>query len=220
MLAVATVGAGPKLLLTHGLGDAAATWDPIVPGLAKRCAVTTWDLRGHGASPRPAEPRQYSQGLAIGDLEAVVERTGAPLHLVGHSLGGYLSLWLALHQPELVRSLTLIGSGPGFRDGRARRRWNAYVDEVAVRMDLPSGAARLAHQRDASVMQRLPDLDVPLLQIVGELDQPFLAGVDHVSRTVPGCRTVRGAGAGHHPQRSHPTRVVQQIEQLVHGTDG
>jgi pimeloyl-ACP methyl ester carboxylesterase len=215
---MATVGEGPKVLLTHGLGDSGATWDPIVPALAKRWSVTTWDLRGHGASPRPTEPRQYSQGLAIGDLEAIVGRLGPPVHLVGHSLGGYLSLWLALHHPELVRSLTLIASGPGFRDPGARRRWNAHVDDVASRMDLPPGAARLAHQRDGSVMARLGDLQVPLLQIVGELDQPFLAGVDHIARTLPGSRTVRVAAAGHHPQRTHPTLVVQQIEHLLRGS--
>jgi pimeloyl-ACP methyl ester carboxylesterase len=220
LLAVATVGSGPRLVLTHGLGDRAATWDPIVKPLSKRHALTTWDLRGHGASPRPAQPAQYSQGLALGDLELVVERAGAPVHLVGHSLGGYLSLVLALRRPELVRSLTLIASGPGFRDAGARRRWNAYVDEAAARMDLPAGAARLAHQRDGSVMRQLADLRPPLLQIVGERDRQFHAGVDHIARTVAGSRVVRAAGAGHHPQRSHPTLVVQQIEQLVAGAEG
>jgi pimeloyl-ACP methyl ester carboxylesterase len=82
-------------------------------------------------------------------------------------------------------------------------------------MDLPPGAARLAHQRDASVMQRLAELRPPLLQIVGERDRQFHAGVDHVARTVPGSRTIRAAGAGHHPQQTHPILVVQQIERLV-----
>jgi pimeloyl-ACP methyl ester carboxylesterase len=202
-------------VLTHGLGDGAGTWDPVVKPLAARHAVTTWDLRGHGASPRPAPPAQYSQGLALGDLEAVVQRTGAPVHLVGHSLGGYLSLCLALRRPDLVRSLTLIASGPGFRDAGARRRWNAYVDEAAARMGLPPSVARLAHQRDGAVMRELATLRPPLLQIVGERDRQFHAGVDHIARTVPGSRVVRAAGAGHHPQRSHPILVAQQIEQLV-----
>ena len=42
--------AGSAVVLSHGLGDDSSTWDGLVPSLAERHRVVSWDLRGHGAS--------------------------------------------------------------------------------------------------------------------------------------------------------------------------
>lgn len=216
-LHVEEAGDGPAIVLTHGLGDDAGTWSAVADLLRHSRRVVAWDLRGHGRSGAPASPDQYTREVAVADLVRIVDRVGAPVTLVGHSLGGYLSLILALRRPELVRALVLVSSGPGFRSERGRAEWNAYVDRVAEDMPISRHAARLGHQDDAWAIDHLAALRPPLLQIVGERDVRFHAGVAYLEGAVAGSRALTIAGAGHHPQRSHPAEVTAAIDRHLTG---
>jgi pimeloyl-ACP methyl ester carboxylesterase len=94
------------LVLVHGLRGAAANWTLLAPELARTRRVLALDLPGHGGSdPLPAAPSLAPYADRIGDL---VEREGlAGAHFVGHSLGGLISLRLAVRRPELVRGVVL-----------------------------------------------------------------------------------------------------------------
>ena len=205
-LHVEDAGDGPAIVLTHGLGDDARTWDAVADRLRRTHRVVAWDLRGHGRSDAPSSPDAYSREVAVADLAGIVDRVDAPVTLVGHSLGGYLSLFLALQHPELVGALVLVSSGPGFRSERSRAEWNAYVDRVAADMAIGRHAARLCHQHDAWAIDNVGALQPPLLQLVGERDVRFHAGVAHLERAVAGSRVLTIPDAGHHPQRLTPTR--------------
>lgn len=211
-LHVATTGTGPALVLTHGLGDTSATWDAVVPALAEHHEVTRWDLRGHGRSATPAGPAAYSRDLAVADLLRVVDGATPPVTLVGHSLGGYLSLIVALRHPDLVGRLVMVSSGPGFRRDDGRESWNRYVDRVARAMPIPPEAGRLCHQPDAWAIERLPSLRCPLVQVVGGEDHRFHDGVAYVQRVLPESVAATVDGAGHHPQNTHPDEVVAAID--------
>jgi pimeloyl-ACP methyl ester carboxylesterase len=214
-LHVETAGAGRSVVLSHGLGDTSATWNGVFAALRTTHRVTRWDLRGHGSSDRPDEAADYTRELAIADLIEMIGVTGAPAVLVGHSLGGYLSLALALRRPELVDGLVLVSSGPGFRDAAARDAWNRFIDESAPAMPISRPAAGLAYQHDSAVIDGLASLDCPLVQIVGERDVRFHAGVAHVERMIPASTTRRVAGAGHHVQRSHPDVVADAVRSIT-----
>jgi pimeloyl-ACP methyl ester carboxylesterase len=203
------------LVLSHGLGDDAHTWDQLVPLLDDALEVVTWDLRGHGDADRPELAAGYSSELAITDLFDEVARAGPPVHLVGHSLGGFLSLAVALRHPEVVSSLTLVASGPGYRDPDAREKWNRYVDRAVVAMPVPPEAAALCYQHSSEVIDGVADLEPPLLVIVGEKDTRFHPGTDYLGRTVPGCAVRYIAGAGHFPQRTHPAEVAALVLEHV-----
>lgn len=86
-LAYDVTGAGPNLVLVHGITESAASWAPLVGPLAEAHRVVTVDLRGHGASGRGGP---YDLGTMAADLRQVVEAAGAgdDAVLVGHSLGG------------------------------------------------------------------------------------------------------------------------------------
>jgi pimeloyl-ACP methyl ester carboxylesterase len=196
-----------RLVLTHGLGDDASTWDGVVgPLVDAGLTVVRWDLRGHGRSDAPDDPLAYSRELGIADLAGMVG--SEPAHLVGHSLGGHLSLALALRRPDLVHTLTLIASGPGFRDPAARARWDAEVHRVAARFPIPPAAAGLCLQPDSSVIDALPGLAPPLLQIVGGDDTRYHAGVAYTDSKVVDGTVATIAGAGHHPQQTHAAAVA------------
>jgi pimeloyl-ACP methyl ester carboxylesterase len=214
-------GEGAPVVLTHGLGDDSGTWAALVPLLPAGLMAVTWDLRGHGRSGAPTDADGYSMEQAVGDLLRIIDASSedGPAHLVGHSLGGYLSLVVALRRPDLVRSLTMVASGPGFRDADARAAWNRHVDTAVLRMPVPPAAAALAHQSSDEVMAGAGALVAPLLLVVGERDTRFHAGVDYLAKAVPGSTVHRVAGAGHHPQRAHAAEVARVLAAHLEGAE-
>jgi pimeloyl-ACP methyl ester carboxylesterase len=82
----------PTLLLTHGWGMNSAVWRYMRQHLADRYRLVMWDLPGLGKSRGPTRP-DYSLEKMAGDLEAVLEFCGpAPVVLLGHSIGGMITL--------------------------------------------------------------------------------------------------------------------------------
>jgi len=96
-----------RVLLVHSGGFTSRQWRKLAEALAPAYRVLAPDLLGYGESgPWPdGEPFHFRQDLAF--LESVIGEGGEPMHLVGHSYGGFLALQLAIRHPELVRSLAL-----------------------------------------------------------------------------------------------------------------
>ncbi len=118
-------GAGPTIVLLHGIGANRTLWDGVVPGLVPRFRVIAPDLRGHGETPAPAGS-EFSFAEHEGDVLAMLDAKAiASVHLVGMSGGALLALRLALDHPERFRSLILI-SGAAYCDNHTRAiatRW-------------------------------------------------------------------------------------------------
>jgi len=209
------------LLLTHGYCATSAMWRPNIDALIAKRTVITWDIRGHGRSSSPLESSRYSEELSIGDMAAILDELCVKKAVVGGlSLGGYLSLAFYLHHPEKVVALMLFDTGPGFKKNDARAQWNRMAEETAIGFEnkgleaLPDrpevriskhysaqGLARAARgilsQRDSRVIESLPEISVPTLIVVGELDTPFLAASDYMAKKVPNAIKVVIEGAGH-----------------------
>jgi pimeloyl-ACP methyl ester carboxylesterase len=92
-------------LLVHSGGFTSRQWRRLSDLLAPNYRVLAPDLLGYGASePWPdGKPFHYRQDLAF--LESLIAADGEPVHVIGHSYGGFLALQLALARPELVRSI-------------------------------------------------------------------------------------------------------------------
>ena len=201
---------------------------PNLAAAGARNQVVTWDIRGHGASEYPADPDRYSPAAALDDMTAILTELGIERAVLGgHSLGGYLSLDLALARPDLVAGLVLIDTGPGFRNDAARDEWNRRANKTAARLEeqglaalgssgelhagehrdasgLIHAARRTLTQHDSHVLDGLPRIDAPALVIVGADDAPFLAAADYMSAKIARARKVVIPAAGHAPNVSQP----------------
>jgi pimeloyl-ACP methyl ester carboxylesterase len=199
-------------VLIHGFGDSANTWNELAAELDVIGDVHRWDLPGHGA--RLADPAGLMhRDAAVAEIAGRTEMIGDRVVLVGHSLGGYLALALTIKHPQLVSSLTLVSSGPGFRDPDARARWNGYMDAVAAKNGLDATVARLGHQDDSWVIDNLPTITCPLLHILGGGDTRYRAGADYLQRVLPTSRIITIPEAGHHPHVSHASTVAAAMAQ-------
>jgi pimeloyl-ACP methyl ester carboxylesterase len=111
-IAYESFGDGPALLLIQGIGYARWSWDPIVPTLAERFRILSFDNRGIGESDVPPPP--YSARELADDGLAVLDDAGVDrAHVLGASLGGMAAQELAAAFPERVDKLVLACTTPG-----------------------------------------------------------------------------------------------------------
>jgi pimeloyl-ACP methyl ester carboxylesterase len=105
-------------LFVHGLGGSAHNWTDFAGVLRHRLAIEAIDLPGHGHSA-PARKNDYSLTAHAKVVIDHLEQSGrGPVHLVGNSMGGAVSVLVAAQRPDLVRTLTLIS--PAVPDNRIR----------------------------------------------------------------------------------------------------
>lgn len=100
-------GEGPAVLLVHGYGDTADGWRRVVPGLLAEHRVIAIDVPPFGRSGDPHAPLLIDFYREF--FPALLERLGVErATLIGHSLGGAISLHLTLERPDLVERLGLV----------------------------------------------------------------------------------------------------------------
>jgi pimeloyl-ACP methyl ester carboxylesterase len=232
-------GEAVPLLLTHGFASSSHAWAPAVDELSRTRRCITWDVRGHGQTDYPDGAAAYSVPLTIGDMAAILDALAIDRAvLIGHSMGGYLSLEFVKAHPERVAGLVLVGTGPGFRNDDARDNWNQICERYATRFEargndgfpkseeispeahrgvdgLIRAARGILRQRDSGVLDSLPNIDVPTLIVVGEKDEPFLAGSGYMAKKIPNARHVLIEGAPHAPMLTHTEQFTTEVEALL-----
>ncbi len=97
------------LLCVHGAGGSHQHWGLQLRNLSNTARVIVLDLPGHGRSPGAGHTTiaDYSAVL-VAALDALALERGV---VAGHSMGGAVALWSALHTPERVAGLVLVGTG-------------------------------------------------------------------------------------------------------------
>lgn len=124
---VEQAGRGEPVVLLHGFGCSSHSWRLIVPSLAKRFHVLAPDLNGFGWTERPRDTGAYTyEGQAATVLGALRELGVDRFHLVGHSYGGGLAIWLAARYRERLRSLTLVSSVLPNYSQQQRQTWARF----------------------------------------------------------------------------------------------
>jgi pimeloyl-ACP methyl ester carboxylesterase len=211
-------------------------WTGQVEALSKHHKLILWDMRGHGQSDYPDSPSAYSEALTVGDIAALLDAVGVGKAIVGGlSLGGYMSLAFYRAHPKRVSALLIIDTGPGFRKDDAREVWNKRALDTADRFEreglevlksasrerstvshrdargLALAARGMLTQRDARVIEVLPEIRVPSLVVVGADDTPFLAASDYMAAKIPGAEKVVIPAAGHAVNIDQPQAFIEAV---------
>lgn len=102
-----TMGEGEPVLLIHGLSGSWRWWRRNTHALAQHYQLYLIDLPGFGKMR--FERRRFDLEEVASSLVVWMDTVGMnQVHLIGHSMGGYICLWIAAHYPERVKDVVLI----------------------------------------------------------------------------------------------------------------
>jgi pimeloyl-ACP methyl ester carboxylesterase len=193
-------GDGPDVVLIHAVTSNQAVW--VFTGLADAVVsagfrVTTYDLRGHGASDRP--PTGYTSADMATDFRALHTALGLePALVVGHSFGGVAGLHAAVLFPDCVAGVILSDSFfPGLRRVEPNfGRSNVWVDlretfrKVGVELNETVDFAGLFRAAAALTAAQTQTLDA----IVGPVGRGWLRQLPRLAETTCGDDVLAEAG--------------------------
>ncbi|MCA8927566.1 MAG: alpha/beta fold hydrolase [Alphaproteobacteria bacterium] len=146
-LAFDEAGNGPPLLILHGLLGQARNWASQMKRFAADYRVLVVDLRNHGRSPW-AEGMTYE--AMADDIAALAERIGPPVRIVGHSMGGKVTMVTALKYPHLVERPVVVDISP------VRHEQTPFYDYLDAMLGLDLSAIARRGQADRLLADAIP----------------------------------------------------------------
>jgi pimeloyl-ACP methyl ester carboxylesterase len=198
-------GAGEPILLLHGRGGSISTWiaTGVVENLAKDYRVIALDLRGHGKSGKPHDPKQYGAAMAL-DVVGLLDHLGIDrAHIVGYSLGANILAQLLTIRPDRFLTATLVASAGRVswtpEDEMSFEQQASETEKTEAKPDFdPRAIAAMLRSFRQQVItpQQVAAVRVPTLGIVGSAD-PFLPSMEVVRGLRPGMKLVIVEGAEH-----------------------
>jgi pimeloyl-ACP methyl ester carboxylesterase len=133
-------GGRELVLCVHGMTGDATNWTDLIAELVPDFDAIAVDLPGSGFSAPPKTPRGYTiTALAATVIELIEALDRGPVHLIGNSMGGAVSVRVAARRPDLVKTLTLVSAA--LPDRRPHRQ-TAHFPVLA----LPVLGTRLVRQ--------------------------------------------------------------------------
>jgi pimeloyl-ACP methyl ester carboxylesterase len=222
-----TYGSGPTVLVLHGGTGWLETMHYQIRALAANRFVVAMDSRGHGKSTDSDAPLSYD--LMADDTLKLLDRLNiGKTDIVGWSDGGIIGLDLAMHHPERVGRLVVIGANfavdglvdqpdlnaavppaPGFyaRNAPDPAHWPALYRKVVTMW---------ATQPNYTTAD-LGKITAPVLVMAGEFDVIKRTHTDQLARAIPGAEEAIIAGGGHDMVIGKPDAVDARILAFLKG---
>ncbi len=149
----------PTLVLVHGFTGSSHDFALVADELAADRRVVLVDQRGHGRSTKTGSLEGYTLDQLVSDLTAFLEAVGGgPVDLLGHSMGGRVSLGLVLSRPDLVSTLMLMDTSAwSFMppDDGIRQLVQAWIDAFDPAGGMPDSLS-IGSPEDALIEERTP----------------------------------------------------------------
>ncbi len=102
------VGQGPPLLLIHGYGTSGHIWQRVLPHLGRTHQLFVLDLPGYGRSPAPRSWQLRAIAPLVAEWLHILQLP--PVAVMGHSMGGAISIHLTAIAPAAVKQLILVNA--------------------------------------------------------------------------------------------------------------
>jgi pimeloyl-ACP methyl ester carboxylesterase len=216
----ASKGPGDPVLLIHGFASTHAVnwvntlWTKTLAGAGYR--VIALDNRGHGQSDKLYDPAAYHSSMMAEDARRLLDHLGlARADVMGYSMGARIAAFLALQQPDRVRSVMLGGIGiklvegvglpTSIADAMEAPSVEAVTDPMArgfrsfaeqTKSDLRALAACIRGSRQVLSREEVGRIEAPALVTVGTTDQ--IAGSPHdLAALMPNARALDIPGRDH-----------------------
>jgi pimeloyl-ACP methyl ester carboxylesterase len=222
-------GAGPAVVLVHGIQGTAKTWDRVVDALEPGSRLIRPNLRGRGASHIPADAAAYRLQDFADDLYATLDMIGQPAVLVAWSMGVSVTLELLRRYPQVQpRGLVLVSGSPCVG---TEARWfkGSNADDVAQEARVRGAALGLTeaaephavaaswhHVKLADYRATLCRIAAPTLIVHGTQDDQCPVGHGRLMmQLIPAARVDEWEGAGHNPMAHDPLRFARTIDAFI-----
>lgn len=181
------------LILLHAALGSASQLAPLAACLSDKFSVVTLDFPGHGeAAPAPAA-FEYSV-FANAVLAAMDARGIERAPVFGHSMGGYVGLYMAIHHPERVSAVHTLGTYFAWTPATATATL-AELDAELIERKVPRFAEMLTARHAANGWKNVLAMTADLIERTGQapplspddlngLEQPVRVGVgdrDHLT---------------------------------------
>jgi pimeloyl-ACP methyl ester carboxylesterase len=216
----ASKGPGDPVLLIHGFASTHAVnwvntlWTKTLAGAGYR--VIALDNRGHGQSDKLYDPAAYHSSMMAEDARRLLDHLGlARADVMGYSMGARIAAFLALQQPDRVRSVMLGGIGiklvegvglpTSIADAMEAPSVDAVTDPMArgfrsfaeqTKSDLRALAACIRGSRQVLSREEVGRIEAPALVSVGTTDQ--IAGSPRdLAALMPNARALDIPGRDH-----------------------
>ena len=221
-------GEGDPILLVHGFASTKnvnwvyPAWVSELKKNGRR--VIALDNRGHGDSAKLYDAAAYDIGIMAGDISALMDHLKIErADIMGYSLGSRMTAWLALHQPQRMRSAIFGGIGIGLIEGGGPganvvaaleapslddvtdpvgRTFRAFADQT--RSDRLALAACLRGSRRLMTRDEAAGIAVPVLIAVGTTDE-IAGSAAALAKIIPGAEVLDI------PNRDHMRAVGDKV---------
>ena len=166
-------GSGPAVFFVHGIGARKTSWNEVCKYLEKDFTCISYDLRGHGDSPKGSLP--YSLKDLVDDLETLRQKLNIQkIHIVGHSLGGMIGPAYALSFPENVISVSLLSTA-AFRTKEDKNKVQSVYRSMMEKGVAPILTTLTERWfTDKFIKERLADVEFRLKQVLETDAEVFL----------------------------------------------
>src|SRR5450759_297632 len=147
-------GAGPPLIILHGLYGSSDNWVTIAKKLSETFTVYLPDQRNHGQSPH-SEKHDYDS-MRDDLFELANDLKLDKFFLAGHSMGGKTAISFALKWPEMLNGLLIADISPFINENLQNSAYNQHLTILKAILSIDLSRISLRGEAESILLEKIP----------------------------------------------------------------